>query len=75
MKARGDGAYTVTIGAGEVGSPVVLTTGMVRAVACMFMTEADAYRGVLDADREPSPTWPACCSASACSSPTGRTST
>src|SRR5262249_45509271 len=31
----------------------VLTTGLVRAVSCMFMTEADAYRGTLDGDREP----------------------
>jgi hypothetical protein len=53
VTAHGDGAYTVTIGAGEIKSPVVLTTGMVRAVSCMFMTEADAYRGTLDAEREP----------------------
>jgi hypothetical protein len=50
---RHDGGYTVAIGAGELKSPVVLTTGMVRAVSCMFMTEADAYHGTLDADREP----------------------
>ena len=31
----------------------MLTTSMVRAVSCMFMTEADAYRGVLAEDREP----------------------
>ncbi len=50
---RDDGSYAVAIGAGEVGNPVVLTTSMVRAVSCMFMTEADAYRGTLAADREP----------------------
>jgi hypothetical protein len=50
---RDDGGYTVAIGAGEIKSPVVLTTSMVRAVACMFMTEADAYHGTLPADREP----------------------
>ncbi len=53
VKVRGEGAYTVAVGAGEVRSPVVLTTGLVRAVSCMFMREADAYRGVADAEREP----------------------
>jgi hypothetical protein len=50
---RDDGSYAVAIGAGEIRSPVVLTTSMVRAVSCMFMTEADAYRGTLAVDREP----------------------
>ena len=50
---RDDGSYTVALAAGEVRSPIMLTTGMVRAVACMFMTELDGYRGVLADDREP----------------------
>jgi hypothetical protein len=49
----GEGAYAVGIAAGEIRSPLVLTTNMVRAVSCMFMTEADAYRGTLAEDREP----------------------
>jgi len=48
-----EGEYAVAIGAGEIKNPVVLTTSMVRAVSAMFMTEADAYRGVLPDDREP----------------------
>lgn len=48
-----DGSYTVSIGTGEVRSPVVLTTTMVRAVAYMFMNEADAFKGTIDAEREP----------------------
>ncbi len=48
-----DGSYRVTVGAGEVKSPVVLTTGLVRAVSFMFMNEADAYAGTIAADREP----------------------
>jgi hypothetical protein len=50
---RDDGAYTVTIAAGEIKSPVVLTTSMVRAVSSMFLTELDGYEGVLASDREP----------------------
>jgi hypothetical protein len=50
---RDDGRYVVAIGEGEIKSPVVLTTSMVRAVACMFMIEADAYHGTLAEDREP----------------------
>jgi len=50
---RDDGSYAVAIGAAEIKNPVVLTTSMVRAVSCMFMTEADAYRGTLATDREP----------------------
>lgn len=48
-----DGSYTVTLGAAEVMSPVVLTTSMVRAVAHMFLTEADAFAETRAADREP----------------------
>ncbi|MFT3769563.1 MAG: hypothetical protein QM820_29355 [Minicystis sp.] len=50
---KDDGSYTVTLSTGEVRSPVVLTTTLVRAVATMFMTEADAFAGTLDAEREP----------------------
>ena len=50
---RKDGSYVVTIGTAEVGHPVVLTTALVRAVACMFMTEAGAYEDVDPPDREP----------------------
>lgn len=52
--ARGaDGTYTVTLSTGEVKSPVVLTTTLVRAVAYMFMMEADAFAGTIDVEREP----------------------
>jgi hypothetical protein len=50
---REDGSYSVALGAGELRNPTVLTTALVRAVACMFMVEADAYDGILPADREP----------------------
>ncbi len=50
---RKDGSYVISIGTGEVGHPVVLTTALVRAVASMFMTEADAYNDVRPEDREP----------------------
>lgn len=50
---RKDGSYVVTIGTSEVGHPVVLTTAMVRSVACMFMTEAGAYDDLAPNDREP----------------------
>jgi hypothetical protein len=50
---REDGSYVVTIGTSEVGHPVVLTTALVRAVACMFMTEAGAYEELIPSDREP----------------------
>jgi hypothetical protein len=50
---RGEGDYAVAVAAGEIRSPVVLTTAMVRAVSAMFLTEADAYRDVLADDREP----------------------
>jgi hypothetical protein len=49
----GEGEYGVTIPAGQVRSPAVLTTTMVRAVSAMFMSEADAYRGVSAQDRQP----------------------
>ncbi len=50
---RLDGSYVVAVGTGEVRDPVVLTTALVRSVACLFMTEADAYDGIPAADREP----------------------
>jgi hypothetical protein len=50
---RDDGSYLVTIPAAEVMNSTVLTTGMIRAVAFMFMTEADAYAGTLAVDQEP----------------------
>jgi hypothetical protein len=48
-----DGSYTVTMSTGEAKSPVVLTTTMVRAVAFMFLTEADGFAGTLPAEAEP----------------------
>jgi hypothetical protein len=48
-----DGSYTVGLSVGEVMSPVVLTTTMVRAVAYMFLTEADAFADVPAVEREP----------------------
>jgi hypothetical protein len=50
---RADGSYVVAVGTGEVGHPVVLTTALVRSVACMFMTEAGAYDDLPPRDREP----------------------
>lgn len=49
---REDGSYGVTLAAAELGNPVALTTAMVRAIAFMFMSEAEAYTGVIDGDRE-----------------------
>jgi hypothetical protein len=49
---RPDGGYRVALRAGELKSPLMLATALVRAVSAMFLTEADAYRGVLDSDRE-----------------------
>ncbi|HVY47167.1 MAG TPA: hypothetical protein VHB21_14870, partial [Minicystis sp.] len=48
-----DGAYVVSVPAGEIGHPVVLTTGLVRAVSFMFLNELDAYAEVPAPDREP----------------------
>ncbi len=50
---RSDGSYVIAIGTGEVRDPVVLTTALVRSVACMFMTEAGAYESMPSVDREP----------------------
>ncbi len=50
---RQDGSYVISIGTGEVGNPVVLTTALVRSVACMFMTEAGSYDDLSPNDREP----------------------
>src|SRR5262249_25197124 len=48
-----DGSFEVKVGAGEVRNPVVLTTGLVRATACMFLTEAGAYEDIQPEHREP----------------------
>jgi hypothetical protein len=48
-----EGKYGVAIPAGQVRSPLVLTTTLVRAVSAMFLTEADAYRGTPLPDRQP----------------------
>jgi hypothetical protein len=50
---RDDGSYAVAVSVGELKDPVVLTTSLVRAIACMFMVEAGAYEGVPPAEREP----------------------
>ena len=49
----GDGAYAVSIPVGEIAHPVILTTGLVRAVAFMFLNEAAGYDEVRPQDREP----------------------
>jgi hypothetical protein len=48
-----DGSYEVKVGAGEVHNPVLLTTALVRATACMFLTEAGAYDEIAPSEREP----------------------
>ncbi len=40
------GAYLVGVPIGEIGHPVILTTGLVRAVAFIFLTEAGRLRRV-----------------------------
>jgi hypothetical protein len=50
---REDGTYTVSVGTGELRNPTVLTTAFVRAVSCMFLTEAGAYDELEPGDREP----------------------
>jgi hypothetical protein len=52
VTARDDGGYTITIAAGEVLNPLILTTAMVRAVASVFLREADAYGSFIPEDRE-----------------------
>jgi hypothetical protein len=49
---RDDGVYRVALRAGDLKTPMMLATALVRSVSAMFLTEADAYRGVLDSDRE-----------------------
>jgi hypothetical protein len=49
---RADGVYRVALREGELKSPMMLATALVRAVSAMFLTEADGYHGVLDSDRE-----------------------
>jgi hypothetical protein len=50
---RADGSYAVAVAAGEVRSPVVLTTAFVRSIAFMFMSEAGAYEELEPEEREP----------------------
>lgn len=51
--ARADGSYAVGVAAGEVRSPVVLTTALVRAVAAMFLAESGGFDEMRPAEREP----------------------
>jgi hypothetical protein len=46
------GTYLVGVPIGEVGHPVVLTTGLVRAVSFVFLTEAEAYAEFRPSERE-----------------------
>ena len=53
VRVTEDGGYQVTIAAGEVKNPTVLTTALVRAVAFMFLNEAGGYDELPPQDREP----------------------
>lgn len=44
--------WTVNVGQGEVGNPIVLTTGLIRAVAAIFMREMDLHRFFLGREAE-----------------------
>jgi hypothetical protein len=48
-----DGRYRVAISAGEVRSPIVLTTAFARAVSFMFLSESATLDELLPRDREP----------------------
>lgn len=39
-----DDGWVVNVGHGEVGNPIVLTTGLIRAVSAIFMKEMDLHR-------------------------------
>jgi hypothetical protein len=52
VERRSDGSYGVQVHAGEIGNPVVLTTRLVRAVAFVFLSEAEAYADLEPAQRE-----------------------
>lgn len=47
-----DGSYAVTLGAGEVRDPVVLTTTLARSVAFFFLAEVGGYDDLLPDERE-----------------------
>jgi hypothetical protein len=53
LARRDDGSYVVAVGAGEVKSPVILTTALARAAAAMFMVESSAFEAMTPAEREP----------------------
>ncbi len=42
VEAHGDG-WAINVAASEVSNPTLLTTGMVRAISHIFLTEADLY--------------------------------
>ncbi len=50
---RKDGSYVISVGTGEVGHPIVLTTVLTRCVASVFMSEAGGYDDLRPNDREP----------------------
>jgi hypothetical protein len=52
VERRSDGSYGVEVQAAEIGNSVVLTTKLVRAVAFVFLSEAEAYADVEPAQRE-----------------------
>jgi hypothetical protein len=52
VQRRGAG-YDVLVPAGEIGHPVVLTTGLVRSVATMFLFEVDGYEEFDPREAEP----------------------
>ncbi|HHH11604.1 MAG TPA: hypothetical protein ENK23_05965 [Sorangium sp.] len=45
VERHGDG-WAVNVAASETGNPTMLTTGMVRAISHIFLTEAELYDGV-----------------------------
>lgn len=51
---REDGSYVLAVGAGEVQSPLVLTTALVRGVSEIFLHESGATETVPAAERDPS---------------------
>lgn len=60
VEARGDrvtchedGSYSVAVSTGEIKSPVVLTTALVRAVSFMFLAEVNGFDDLRPAEREP----------------------
>lgn len=52
VSATPEGGYVVTLAAGELGHPLVLTTGLVRSVATLYLMEADALKYVDARERE-----------------------